>query len=382
MMRFKLTDEQQMVRKMVHEFADRQLKPNAQKIDMEARFPLESFKEAGALGLVGAPLPSEFGGGGMGAVEWAVIMEEMARGCGSTTLTLAGHTSLCCGHINIAGTHAQKLKWLPRLASGEWIGGWALTEAGSGSDAAGLKTRAVREGDHWVLNGSKMFCTNGSKAQAVVMLASTSPDKGSHGITAFVVETSTEGFHATKDEHKMGLRGSATSELVFDQVKVPDANRLGDVDRGFADTLKVLDNGRIGIGAMAVGLSQAALEDSIAYAKQRTTFGKKLAEHQAIQFMIADMTMEVEAARLLVFNAAQLKDKGRPFRKEASMAKLYASEMSSRVTNKAVQIFGGYGYVTEYNVERYLRDAKLTEIGEGTSEVQRIVIARSLGLES
>jgi len=240
----------------------------------------------------------------------------------------------------------------------------------------------VREGDHWTLSGSKMFCTNGSKAQGVVVLASTQAEKGNHGITAFFVETSAKGFHATKDEHKMGLRGSATSELVFDHVKVPDSQRLGEVDHGFADTLKVLDNGRIGIGAMAVGLSQAALEDSIAYAKQRQTFGKKLAEHQAIQFMIADMTMDLEAARLLVYNAAQLKDKGRPFRKEASMAKLFASEMSSRVTNKAVQIFGGYGYVTEYNVERYLRDAKLTEIGEGTSEVQRIVIARSLGLGS
>ncbi len=379
-MRFRLTDEQQMVRKMVREFADRQLKPNAQTIDMESKFPAENFQEAAKLGIVGATVPAEYGGGGMGAVEWAVIMEEMARGCGSTTLTLAGHTSLCCGHLNLAGTHEQKLRWLPKLASGEWIGGWALTEPGSGSDAAGMKTRAVREGDHWTISGSKMFCTNGSKAQGVVLLASTTPEKGNHGITAFFIETNAKGFHATKDEHKMGLRGSATSELVLDQVKVPDSQRLGPVDAGFADTLKVLDSGRIGIGAMAVGLSQAALEDSIAYATQRTTFGKKLAEHQAIQFMIADMTMEIEAARLLVMNAAQLKDKGRPFRKEASMGKLYASEMSSRVTNKAVQIFGGYGYVTEYNVERYLRDAKLTEIGEGTSEVQRIVIARSLGL--
>jgi alkylation response protein AidB-like acyl-CoA dehydrogenase len=379
-MRFKLTDEQMMVKKMVREFADRQLKPNAQRIDMESRFPEENFREAAKLGIVGATVPTEYGGGGMGAVEWATIMEEMARGCGSTTLTLAGHTSLCCGHINTAGTHEQKQKWLPRFASGEWIGGWALTEPGSGSDAAGMKTRAVREGDRWTLSGSKMFCTNGSKAQGVVVLASTNPEKGNRGITAFFVETSAKGFHATKDEHKMGLRGSATSELVFDHVKVPDSQRLGAVDHGFADTLTVLDSGRIGIGAMAVGLSQAALEDSIAYAKQRQTFGKKLAEHQAIQFMVADMTMDIEAARLLVYNAAQLKDKGRPFRKEASMAKLFASEMSSRVTNKAVQIFGGYGYVTEYNVERYLRDAKLTEIGEGTSEVQRIVIARSLGL--
>ena len=381
-MRFKLTDEQQLLKQTVREFADRQLKPSAQKTDMESRFPLENFKEAAKLGIVGAPLPTEYGGQGMGALEWAVIMEELARGCGSTALTLAGHTSLCCGHINIAGSEEQKKRWLPKFASGEWIGGWALTEAGSGSDAAGLKTRAVKEGDEWALTGSKMFCTNGSKAQGVVILASTSAEKGSHGITAFLVETSAKGFHATKDEHKMGLRGSATSELVLDNVKVGDDHRLGEVDRGFADTLKVLDNGRIGIGAMAVGLSQAALEDSIAYAKQRQTFGKRLADHQAIQFMIADMTMEIEAARLLVYNAALAKDKGRPYRKEASMAKLYASEMSSRVTNKAVQIFGGYGYVTEYNVERYLRDAKLTEIGEGTSEVQRIVIARSLGLDT
>lgn len=379
-MRFTYTDEQEMVRKMVREFADRQLKPNAQRIDMEAAFPLENFKEAAKLGLVGAPLPSQYAGGGMGAIEWAIIMEEFGRGCGSTALTLAGHTSLCCGHINIAGTEDQKKEWLPKLASGEWIGGWALTEAGSGSDAAGMKTTAVRKGDEWEISGAKMFCTNGSKAQAVVVLASTNPEKGSHGITAFVMRTDTPGFHSTKDEHKMGLRGSATSELVLDKVLVPDGQRLGKVDWGFADTLKVLDNGRIGIGAMAVGLSQAALDDSVAYAKQRTTFGKPLAEHQAVQFMIADMTVDVEAARLLVQNAAQLKDKGEDFKAAASMAKLYASEASSRVTNKAVQIFGGYGYVTEYNVERYLRDAKLTEIGEGTSEVQRIVIARSLGL--
>jgi len=369
-----------MVRKMVREFADRQLRPNAQRIDMESEFPAANFREAAKLGLVGAPVAAEYGGGGMGAVEWAIIMEEFGRGCGSTALTLAGHTSLCCGHINVAGTEEQKRQWLPRLASGEWIGGWALTEPGSGSDAAGMKTRAVRRGDEWEITGSKMFCTNGSKAQAVVLLASTNPEKGSHGITAFVVRTDTPGFHATKDEHKMGLRGSATSELVLDKVKVPDSQRLGEVDFGFADTLRVLDNGRIGIGAMAVGLSQAALDDSVAYAKQRTTFGKPLAEHQAIQFMIADMTVEIEAARLLVLNAAQRKDKGLDFKTQASMAKLYASEVSSRVTNKAVQIFGGYGYVTEYNVERYLRDAKLTEIGEGTSEVQRIVIARSLGL--
>lgn len=381
-MRFKLTDEQQMVRTMVREFADRQLKPNAQKIDMESRFPIENFKEAAKLGLVGATIPSEYGGGGMGGLEWAIIMEEVSRGCGSTALTLAGHTSLCCGHINVAGTDEQKKRWLPHFASGDWIGGWALTEPGSGSDAAGLKTTAKKEGDHWLLSGSKMFCTNGSKAQGVVVLASTDAAKGSHGITAFFVPTNAKGFHATKDEHKMGLRGSATSELVLDHVKVPDADRIGEVNEGFMATLKVLDSGRIGIGAMAVGLSQAALEDSVAYAKQRVTFGKKLAEHQAIQFMIADMTMEIEAARLLVYNAAQLKDKGRPFRKEASMAKLYASEASSRVTNRAVQIFGGYGYVTEYNVERYLRDAKLTEIGEGSSEVQRIVIARHLGLGS
>jgi alkylation response protein AidB-like acyl-CoA dehydrogenase len=380
--RFKLTDEQQLLKNTLREFADRQLKPNAQKVDMEHHFPLENFKEAAKLGLVGATVPAEYGGGGMGAMEWALIMEEFGRGCGSTALTLAGHSSLCCGHLNVAGSNEQKKQWLPKFASGEWIGGWALTEPGSGSDAAGLKTRAVKHGKNWQLNGTKMFCTNGSKAQGVVVLAATSPEKGSHGITAFFVETDRKGFHATKDEHKMGLRGSATSELVFDHVEVPDTNRLGEVDHGFADTLKVLDSGRIGIGAMAIGLSQAALEDSIAYAKQRTTFGKKLAEHQAIQFMIADMTMEIEAARLLVYQAATLKDKGKPFRKEASMAKLFASEMSSRVTNKAVQIFGGYGYVTEYNVERYLRDAKLTEIGEGTSEVQRIVIARHLGLGS
>jgi alkylation response protein AidB-like acyl-CoA dehydrogenase len=379
-MRFTFTEDQEMVRKMVREFCERQLRPNAQRIDMQAEFPTDNFREAAKLGLVGAPLPAKYGGGGMGALEWAMIMEEFGRGCGSTALTLAGHTSLCCGHINVAGTDEQKAEWLPKLASGEWIGGWALTEPGSGSDAAGLKTRAVRTGDTWEISGSKMFCTNGSKAQVVVVLASTTPEKGSHGITAFIVKTDSEGFHSTKDEHKMGLRGSATSELVLDKVKVPDSQRLGRVDWGFADTLKVLDNGRIGIGAMAVGLSQAALDDSVAYAKQRSTFGKTLADHQAIQFMVADMTVDIEAARLLVLSAAQKKDRGEDFRTAASMAKLYASEVSSRVTNKAVQIFGGYGYVTEYNVERYLRDAKLTEIGEGTSEVQRIVIARSLGL--
>src|SRR6185295_15950735 len=243
-MRFKLTDEQQMVRTMVREFADRQLKPHAQKIDMESKFPLENFKEAAKLGLVGATIPTEYGGGGMGGIEWAIIMEEVARGCGSTALTLAGHTSLCCGHINVAGNHDQKQRWLPHFATGEWIGGWALTEPGSGSDAAGLKTTAKKEGDHWILSGSKMFCTNGSKAHGVVVLASTDASKGSHGITAFFVPTNAKGFHATKDEHKMGLRGSATSELVLDHVKVPDADRIGAVNEGFMATLKVLDSGR------------------------------------------------------------------------------------------------------------------------------------------
>ena len=330
------------------------------------------------MGLLGLTVPQEYGGAGLDTVSAMLAIEAVAWGDASIALTVASHNSLCTGHILLFGNPEQKRRYLPRLAQGQALGGWCLTEPVAGSDAAAIETRAVRRGNGWVLNGAKTFVTQGSVAGVYVVLAVTNRGAGRHGISTFVVDRNVPGLRTGKKEDKLGLRASDTAEVVFDDCQVPEEMLIGAEGEGFRQAMRVLERGRMGIGAMAVGLGRAALDDSIAYASQRRAFGKTLAEHQAIQFMIADMAMELDAAWLLVLRAAQLADLRQPFRREASMAKLYASEAAARATSKAVQIHGGYGFIKDYPVERYYRDVKLTEIGEGTSEIQRIIIAKSL----
>jgi alkylation response protein AidB-like acyl-CoA dehydrogenase len=337
---------------------------------------MEVVKDLGRLGLLGIVVPEELGGAGMDKLAAAVAIEEIARFDGGLALTVAAHNGLGSSHIRIFGSEAQQKKYVPKLASGEWLGAWALTEPGSGSDSAALTTRAVRKGDGWVLNGTKMFITQGTVGDVFVVLASTQPARRQKGITAFIVEKGTRGFSQRPIHGKLGMRSSDTAELVFEDVELGDEQRLGEVGAGFVGTMQILDFGRITIGALAVGLGRGALEESTAYAKERRAFGRAIAEHQAVAFMIADMATEISASRLLVHHAATLADEGRPFGRQASMAKLYSSEAAMRAASKAIQIHGGYGYTKDFPVERYLRDAKLCEIGEGTSEVQRMIIAR------
>jgi butyryl-CoA dehydrogenase len=375
-MDFALNDEQQMIRKMVREFAEKELAPRAVEVDAQGQFPWEAIHKMGELGLLGLNVPEIYGGAGADMVSYAIAIEEIARACGSTALTVAAH-ALCTTPLNLFGSEEQKRKYLVPLAQGK-LGAFGLTEPGAGSDAAAAKTTAVRDGDWWVLNGSKIFITNGGIADVLIIVAVTDKSKGTRGISAFIVEKGTPGFTPGRDEDKMGLRGSLTSQLFFENCRVPAANLLGSEGDGFKYALATLDSGRIGIGAMSVGLAQAALEASLRYAKERVQFGQPIASFQAIQWMLADMGTQIEAARLLVHRAAALKDKGQRFTKEAAMAKLFASEMAERACHKAIQIHGGYGYVREYAVERFYRDVRLCEIGEGTSEVQRLVIARQL----
>ncbi len=377
-MDFQLNDEQRMTIEMVREFVAREVIPRAREWDEREEFPHETVARLGELGVLGMVVPEEYGGTGLDYVTIALVLEEVARGDASLALTVESHNSLCTKHIAMFGTEEQKRRFLPDLASGRRLGAWCLTEPGSGSDASGLRTRAVREGDSWRLNGTKMFITQGTVAGVYVVLASTTPERKQKGITAFIVERGTPGLSAGRHLKKMGMRSSDTAEVILEDVVVPDANRLGEVDHGFIDTLQVLDRGRVAIAGLAVGIARASLEDSIAYAKERRQFGRPIAEFQAIQWMLADMATEVEAARALTLKAAWLHDTGRPFSKEASMAKLFSAQVAMRAANWAIQIHGGYGYTREYPVERYLRDAKLCEIGEGTNEVQRMVIARHL----
>ena len=377
-MRFELTDEQALLHRTVREFAAAELRPHGRRWDQEGRFPHEVIPRMAALGLFGLTVPAEYGGAGLGMLELALAVEAVAWGDGSMALTVASHNSLCTGHILHHGSPEQRRRYLPALAAGTTLGAWCLTEPAAGSDAAAITTRAQRRGSVYVLTGTKVFVTQGSVAGVYVVMAVTDPQAGRHGISAFIVERDTPGLRVGKKEDKLGLRASDTAEVVFDGCEVPLANRIGAEGEGYAQAMRTLERGRIGIGAMAVGLGRAALDDSLAYAAQRRAFGRPLAELQAVQFMLADMTVELDAAWLLVLRAAQLADLGLPFRRESSMAKLFASEAASRAANRAVQIHGGYGYIRDYNVERYLRDVKLTEIGEGTSEVQRIIIARSL----
>jgi alkylation response protein AidB-like acyl-CoA dehydrogenase len=377
-MNFELTEEQQMIRKMVRDFAENEVAPLAQETDKTGQFPWQIIHKMGKLGLMGLPFSEEYGGAGADTVSYAIAVEEISRVCGSTGITLAAHISLATFPIHHFGSEEQKRKYVPKLASGEWIGALGLTEPGAGSDAGGIKTRAVLDGDKWVINGQKCFITNGSIADVVVLTALTDPEKRTRGISSFIMEKGTPGFRPGRDEEKMGLKGSITSELFFEGCRIPKENILGTPGDGFKQALVTLDGGRISIGAMALGLAQGAFERALAYSKERQQFDQPICNFQAVQWMLADMATEIEAARLMVYRAAWLEDQGVRFTKEAAMAKLYASEAAERACFKALQIHGGYGYMREYEVERMYRDQRLCTIGEGTSEIQRLVIARQV----
>ncbi|RPH70744.1 MAG: acyl-CoA dehydrogenase [Myxococcaceae bacterium] len=373
-----LPESHRALQTSLRDFCEEHVKPHARQWDHEEKFPAGVVKALGELGALGILVSEEHGGAAMDSLAVAVAVEEIARYDGSLALTVASHNGLGTSHIRVFGNDAQRKRYLPKLATGEWLGGWGLTEPGSGSDAAAMKTTAVRRGDRWVLNGNKMFITQGTLGQVFVVLALTEPGKRQKGITAFIVEKGMPGFSQRAIHGKLGMRSSDTGELILEHVEVPDSQRLGELGMGFINTLQILDRGRITIGALSTGLARGALEESAQYARERRAFGKPIGDFEAIRWMLADMQTELQAARLLVHRAAVLADQGRPYGREASMAKLFASEIATRACNKAVQIHGGYGYTREFPVERYLRDAKLCEIGEGTSEVQRTVISREL----
>jgi len=378
-MEFGFTDEQKQLRKSVREFAEGEIAPHVLEWDEASHFPTELLPKLANMGLMGVIFPEEYGGAGLGYVEYATVIEELARVDGSVGLFVAAHNSLCSNHIYKAGSEEQKRKYLAPLAQGKKLGAWSLTEPEAGSDAGGTRTTAVRHGQDWVLNGSKTFTTNGGYADVCVAMAVTDKAKHSHGISAFILEKGMTGFKPGKKENKLGMRASDTSEVIFTDCRVGPGQLLGRVGEGFVDSLKILDGGRISIGALALGMAQGALEAAIAYAKQRRQFGKTIAEFQAIQFKLADMATQVEAARLLVYQAAWLADqKSARHTRESSMAKLFASEVAVRVANECVQIHGGYGFIKDYPAEKFYRDVKLCTIGEGTSEIQRLVIARQL----
>lgn len=377
-MYIELTEEQQQVRHLIREFAEAEIAPYAREWDEAEHFPRELIPKLGELGVLGAIFPEEYGGAALTSLEYAIIIEELARVDPAIALTVAAHTGLCASHIFLAGTPEQKRRYLPSLARGERLGAWALTEATSGSDASHMRTMAVRRDRGWVLNGAKNFTTNGSCADLYVVFAVTDPAREKKGISAFLVERGTPGLHPGRKEKKLGMRASDTAQVLLEDCPVPEENVLGELNLGFVDALRVLDGGRITIAALAVGLAQGAYEAALRYARERWAFGKPIAEFQAIQFKLADMVTQIEAARLLTYHAAERKARGHRVTKEASMAKLFASEMAVRVCEEAIQIFGGYGYIRDYPVEKFWRDAKLLTIGEGTSEIQRLVIAREI----
>ncbi|WP_096269779.1 acyl-CoA dehydrogenase family protein [Paucisalibacillus globulus] len=379
-MDFNLTKEQTMIRKMVRDFAEEVIRPRAIEIDTEAKFPLDIFEQMGELGLLGIPFPEEYGGAGGDTLSYAIAVEEIGRVCGSTGLSYAAAVSLGASPIYYFGTEEQKKEFLTPLASGKALGSFGLTEPNAGSDAGGTKTTAVVDGDDFIINGEKCFITNASFAKTLIVTAVTGKnEKGKNIISAIIVPTDAKGVTITSNYDKMGVRGSDTAEIVLDNVRVPKTNLLGDEKKGFSQFLYTLDGGRISIAALGLGIAQASLEKSLQYAKERKQFGKSISDFQAIQFKLADIAMEVELARNMVYKSAWLKDNDKPFTKESAYAKLFATETAFRAANQAIQIHGGYGYMREYEVERYLRDAKLLEIGEGTSEIQRLVIARQLG---
>ncbi len=375
---FVLNEEQEQLRREIREFAAREIAPNVSAWDEASEFPCEVIRMLGIMGLMGVIIPPEYGGAGLGYVDYVLAIEELSSVDGSVGLTLAAHNSLGTNHIFLAGNEAQKRKYVPRLATGEWLAAWALTEPGSGSDASNARTTAMRKGDRYVLNGTKTFITNGHYADVAVVIAATDKSKGTHGLSAFVVEKGTAGFKAGKKENKLGLRASDTSELIFEDCEIPAENLLGAEGEGFIDAMRVLDGGRISIAALSLGIARGALDAALKYVKERRQFGKAIAEFQGIQWKLADMATELDAARLLTQRAAVLKDAGRKVTRESSMAKLFASEVAVRICDDALQLFGGYGFIKDYPVEKFYRDVKLCTIGEGTSEIQRMVIAREI----
>jgi alkylation response protein AidB-like acyl-CoA dehydrogenase len=377
-MDFALSPQHEEIRRTVRDFAEREIIPVADELERKGEFPHDIIRKAAGLGLLGVPYPEEVGGTGLDSLAYAITVEELSRASGSVGIIVSAHTSLGCNPLYLAGTPEQQDRYLKPMASGEVLGAYGLTEPGAGSDSRGTRTRAHRDGDEWILNGSKRFITNAGVAGTYIVTAVTDREADSGKISAFIVEADTPGFSIGRMEEKMGLHASNTGELIFEDCRVPAANLLGEEGEGDKLFLKTLDGGRIGIGAMALGLAQAAYEAASAYAKERRQFDRPIASFQGVAFKIADMAVGIDAARLLVYRAAWLKDCGKPYTTEAAMAKLFASEVARQVTNDAIQVHGGYGYVTEYHVERYLRDAKLTEIGEGTSEIQRLVIARNI----
>lgn len=377
-MQFQSTELTRQVAQIAHDFAERAIRPHVMEWDEAQIFPRDVFHQLGELGLMGVLVPEEYGGAGMGYSEYKAAIIEVAKVCGSVGLSLAAHNSLCTGHILAFGNEDQKKKWLPRLASGQAIGAWGLTEANTGSDASNMRCTATRDGNDWILNGTKNWITHGISGEIAVVIARTGEPRTKNNATAFVVERGTPGFQSGKKENKLGMRASETAEMIFDQCRIPDANRLGEVGDGFHQSMKVLDGGRISIAALSIGIAKGAYEAALAYAQQREQFGKPIAQFQAIGFKLADMATEIEAAELLTDQAAALKQAHQSVTKEAAMAKYYASEIAVKVANEAVQIFGGYGYTKDFPVEKFYRDAKLCTIGEGTSEIQKLVIARSI----
>ena len=375
---FALTDEQEQLRKEIRDFAAREIAPNVMRWDEASEFPLEVVQKLGEMGLMGVIFPVELGGAGLGYVDYALAVEELSAVDGSIGIIVASHNSLCSNHIFVAGNDEQKRKYIPKLASGKWLGAWGLTEPGSGSDAGSARTTAVRKGDRWVLNGNKTFITNGHYADVSVIIAVTDKSQGTRGLSAFVVEKGTVGFRAGKKENKLGLRASDTSELIFEDCEIPAENLLGQEGSGFIDSMRILDGGRISIAALSLGIGRGAFDAARKYVKQRHQFGKAISEFQGIQWKLADMATQLDAARLLTLRASVMKDAGQKTTLESSMAKLMASEVAVKVCDEAVQLHGGYGFIKDYPVEKFYRDVKLCTIGEGTSEIQRLIIAREI----
>jgi alkylation response protein AidB-like acyl-CoA dehydrogenase len=377
-MNFEKSENQRMIEEMIRKFGVEHIKPKMMEWDEQQIFPLEVFKKLGALGLMGVLVPEEYGGSGFGYTEYVTAIVELSKICGSIGLSMAAHNSLCTNHILLFGNEEQKRKYLPKLATAEWIGAWGLTETGTGSDSGNMATTAVKDGKHYIINGAKNFITNGKSGDVTVLIARTGEKGDSHGMTAFVIEKGTTGFSSGRKENKLGMRASETVELILDNCRVHEDAILGKVGEGFIQSMKVLDGGRISIASLALGIGKGAFEAALKYSKERVQFNKPICEFQAISFKLADMATEIEAAELLCYQAADLKNRGEKVTKQSAFAKYYASEMCVRVANEAVQIFGGYGYTKDFPVEKYYRDSKLCTIGEGTSEIQKIVIAREI----
>jgi alkylation response protein AidB-like acyl-CoA dehydrogenase len=381
-MRINRSDAQQetleLIRQTAQDFAETRIKPHVMEWDEAQHFPVDLFKEMGQLGFMGVLVPEQYGGAGLGYQEYITIIDEIAQVCGSIGLSVAAHNSLCTGHILQFGTEEQKQRWLPKLATAEWIGAWGLTETGTGSDAGGMDTTAVLDGDHWVLNGSKNWITHAISSEIAVVMARTGEKGDSHGMSAFVIEKGTPGFTAGNKENKLGMRASETAALYFDNCRIPKENILGNKGEGFIQAMKILDGGRISIAALSIGIAKGAKAAAVAYADERQQFGKKIRQFQGVSFKLADMATKIYGAELMTRHSAALKEEGKPMTQESAMAKLYASEISTEVANEAVQVFGGYGYTKDYPVEKFYRDCKLCTIGEGTSEIQKVVISRNL----